>query len=883
MAQNIRINFVTNGRDVNAQIERLAGSLKRAAGTSGGLKKVNQNLNLNARAATLASNSVKDLAGNVRNLISLYLGFQAVRGATTALVDFSKATAEVQTIAGLAPARLKELKGTLVEISAQTGKDAATLARTFYQIQSAGITNTAAAQNVLLNATKLSIGGLADLESTVNAVTKVFSVYTGEFKDAADITDVLFKSVKLGQVRVEELAIGLPQVISLGKSLGLAFSDVSGAVAAFSKRAGTAALGVTQLRSVFSGIIRGQERAKNILGENAKLFSLQALRTKGLAEFLRDLNNAVDGNQSKLFKLFGRVEALTGVTAGAADGFKDLETIIKAVGSTSNDTDKAFLEITKSIGGQLDILAQASKALFLKFGISGEGAVVNVLRTINDGLLDLVKNSQETFIRLKSLLITGGIILFGRFSIQAVAAIKRIQLQFIQFRAGAAAAMTGAKVSVLSFVSTLKVARIAVSAFKAVATLGLSLVLDQIVLKVLTLKERFGSFTKVLEVFKLQGKIALKEVGIFLDELTIKAFELANKGLKSVNDGIVSLANLVGIKLNSGPFENLSLSANASKKNIELAKKEVAALDAELTKLKENAREPAVASTDNILNFGSGKPSKIPGIPDENETEAQLTALRERVALFKEEQKVLEDEERNLIQGERLLFLQEQLGTEEALKIAARKQALTNLGKGKQAELELEKKFLEKKKGIAKAEVKFTELTGKEKLAATQSTLQKGIQLAQGAGSSSFGITKALSISEATVAGVLAVQKTLASSPYPLNIINAGLISAITAQNVSRIASSKPPSFRTGGIVPGTPTGGRDSVLAQVEPREAILTRNQQAQLFRIANGEVPTGQNIGEALNNLANAIADQTTVVEIDGRQVALAVRDQRLAGVA
>lgn len=870
--------------------EKVASKTKRTAAS---ISRVNTQLKASATSSKIAAGGFKALATSVIGMVGAYAGFRAVAGTVSNVADFSKSLAEVQTIANETPEQLGKIRGEILKLSAATGKRPADLSRAFYQIQSAGITDSAAAANVLDASTKLAVGGLADLESTINAVTKVLAVYQGEFKDASEITDILFKSVKLGQVKVEELAMGLPQVISLGKSLGLSFSEVAGASAAMSKRAGTAALGFTQLRSIFSGVIRGQSRAKALLGDNAEAFSLQALKAKGLSKFLADVTKAAGGNQQVLFKLFGRVEALTGVTAGASDNFKDMGRIIKETAKTSGESGKAFEEIADSVGGMLDKIKAKAEVLQLVVGISGEDVLIGVLKRIDESMETLLFNFQTMMRFIKSTLITVGILAFSKFGIRAVSALMAVRAEFVLLRAQSATALTGMRVGMFGFIKATKLARIAVKGFKVAITFGLSLALDAFIFKVLEMKEQFGSWRAVFRVFQFHAEIAFKKVELFADEFVLKFWEMRKAVADFINKGIVKLGSamgkLFGVDIQVKTVQAFNGEIKKSKENIRGTTEEVVALEKRLDKFKLKNTQTDEGLLGGLgkktapLEGVGGKGGEVANVPSTEAVADKLKSVRDQILLFNEETRLLINERERLASDENFVFLQEQLGTEKAFKTVARKEAMKNLKMGKKAELEFEKKISEEKRKQALTDLKFTEMTNQEKLKATQNTLQLMLGLTKAAGTKFFGIGKAVAMSESVVSGILAVQKALASAPYPLNIVNASIIGATAALNTAKIASSKPPSFRTGGFVPGTPTGGRDSVLANLEPREAVVTQSQQRNFLRLANGEGGDDNRVVTALMELKNAILSNPTSIEIDGRQVALAMRDQRLSGVA
>jgi hypothetical protein len=72
-------------------------------------------------------------------------------------------------------------------------------------------------------------------------------------------------------------------------------------------------------------------------------------------------------------------------------------------------------------------------------------------------------------------------------------------------------------------------------------------------------------------------------------------------------------------------------------------------------------------------------------------------------------------------------------------------------------------------------------------------------------------IGKAAAVAQATIDGILAVQKALASAPPPWNMIQAGVIATMTGFNVAKIISTPVGSYKDGGQFM---VGGRDGVDA---------------------------------------------------------------------
>ena len=188
----------------------------------------------------------------------------------------------------------------------------------------------------------------------------------------------------------------------------------------------------------------------------------------------------------------------------------------------------------------------------------------------------------------------------------------------------------------------------------------------------------------------------------------------------------------------------------------------------------------------------------------EREKQSELNAIRRDA---KEEEKEIseQDIERFIEQErERLDFIRDILGQEEALREEARARELAGRGDFNAAAANLSAAEVKARRADIFAIQKFEELSQRERVANLQSTLGKIASLQQSSSSELFAIGKAAAIGTATIDGFQAVQKALASAPPPLNFALATAVGAATAANIANIASTpRPTGAFNGALVEG--------------------------------------------------------------------------------
>jgi hypothetical protein len=134
-----------------------------------------------------------------------------------------------------------------------------------------------------------------------------------------------------------------------------------------------------------------------------------------------------------------------------------------------------------------------------------------------------------------------------------------------------------------------------------------------------------------------------------------------------------------------------------------------------------------------------------------------------------------------------------------------------------------------------------------------------------------FLIQKAAALAQATTATYLAMAMANAVPP-PGNIPAIAAAKANGAIAISGILASAIKGYEKGGIIPGTSYTG-DNVMARVNSGEMVLNKEQQKNLFDMANGKGGTDGSIKE----LISALNNQPINLIVDGRAIATVVRKQ------
>jgi len=244
--------------------------------------------------------------------------------ATKTFMDFETRLMEIQTIARLAPQDLQQMSKQIRQVAIESAQNFDTTARAVYQIISAGV-DASKAIDVLRVSAKLAAAGLADLESTADALTTVLNAYRLSTEKAQRVSDIMFKTVELGKTTVPELAAQIGRVASTAAQAGVSFEELSAAIAVMTAAGVRPEMAMSSLGQLLQNLLNPNKALTEALQKLGYSSGLALLQAKGLAGALELLSKAIPREQ--LAEMIGSVEGLRAVmvlTGSQGDRFRNV-------------------------------------------------------------------------------------------------------------------------------------------------------------------------------------------------------------------------------------------------------------------------------------------------------------------------------------------------------------------------------------------------------------------------------------------------------------------------------------------------------------------------------------------------------------------------------
>ena len=291
------------------------------------------------------------------------LGMAAAKGTVGEFLKFEKGMAEVSTITNLSAAEMAKLGVETQNFARKYAFDATEAAGALYGTISAGIDATnggAEAFGVMGQALKFGKAALVDAESSTNLLTTVLNSYQLEADQASNVTDALFKTIKLGVTTGEELAGTLGRLTPLAAAAGVSFDDLSTGMVLLTRSGLATNEAGTALRELLVSIVNPTQQSEAAIDKlRLKLFNESTLRQEGgIFRILGELSERTGDSVGALGEVIPSIGALTAALAAAGQEGA-LPEVMAEIANRSGATEEALAKMTSTAGFAFDDLTSS--------------------------------------------------------------------------------------------------------------------------------------------------------------------------------------------------------------------------------------------------------------------------------------------------------------------------------------------------------------------------------------------------------------------------------------------------------------------------------------------------------------------------------------------
>ena len=305
---------------------------------------------------------------------------------------FEKGMNEVFTLLpNISGDAMDEMSDQVLDIAKDFGVMPAEVIPALYQALSAGVPPGNVFE-FMETAIRSSIGGVTNLETSVDGITSVVNAFGSEVITAAEASDVMFTTVRLGKTTFDELAERLFQVNPVAAGLGVTFGEVGAAMAALTAQGVPTRVAATQIRTAMLELGKEGTTASDIFQEiTGQTFPDFIAGGGTFADALNIMRTHADDMDLSVIDLFSSVEAGNAALALTSEqGAQAFQDALAEMDDSSGATQAAFERMDQGLSRTWDKIKATATVTMVEVGDTIVNAVAAV-KTFWDEHFDAIK------------------------------------------------------------------------------------------------------------------------------------------------------------------------------------------------------------------------------------------------------------------------------------------------------------------------------------------------------------------------------------------------------------------------------------------------------------------------------------------------------------
>lgn len=297
--------------------------------------------------------------------------------------EFGDAFQEIATLIDDTDGAVNIFRSDILDYSRDSKKSIEDINSAIYTAISAG-TDYKNSVDLLSKSEKLSIAGKAGLEASTKLLASSMNAYGESSDQATRYSDVFFKTVKLGQTTIPELAAHLAQVTGVASNAGIPIETLTSAIAALTATGMPTSQAITAIKAAISNIIKPSGEAAKLTGDLGVGFDATSLKARGFETVLWDVYKATDGDTAQIARLFGSVEGLNAALVLGADTSGKFKNALEEIGNSAGATEKAYAKMADNFALVNQNLANNMKATLVGIGDRVQGSYADIAGGVGD-------------------------------------------------------------------------------------------------------------------------------------------------------------------------------------------------------------------------------------------------------------------------------------------------------------------------------------------------------------------------------------------------------------------------------------------------------------------------------------------------------------------
>lgn len=317
---------------------------------------------ISARASTLSTSlaTVANKAALAGTTAAAGLGI-AIKSAATFDEEMAKiATTLDSTTMDFLP----KFHDELVRLSVQFGDSTSSLAKGLYDILSVGV-EASEALDLLKASTFAAKAGFSQTSVAADTITSILKSYQIDAKYAADISDILFLTIKRGKIEFPQLAANIGTATATAALAGLQLEEVAAMLSTLTRAGISADESVTALNNVILTFLNPSDEGAEMARKFGFELNSATLRAEGLRSVIQKLTKATS---EQIAVIFPNIRAIK----GASDAIANVEYFMEDYNQLANRTGATVEAFNKAMDNKKTVLNQVIESVRTLIILVGE-------------------------------------------------------------------------------------------------------------------------------------------------------------------------------------------------------------------------------------------------------------------------------------------------------------------------------------------------------------------------------------------------------------------------------------------------------------------------------------------------------------------------------
>ena len=310
--------------------------------------------------------------------------------------DFDASFRQITTLFKATDEQVAGFRNSILEYASTSGKSLEDITSSISAAVGSGV-EWSKSLDLIAEAEKLANATRADLKGTTDVLVSTMNAYGIQTSDVSKVSDLFFQIIADGKIEMTDLAQYLANITPISAAAGVSLEEVGAAVATLTAGGMQPSTAIDALKSALSNIIKPSEQATKLAAELGIEFNATALKSKGFAGVLDDVQKATGGSTEQMALLFGDVTGLASVlslTGPQADKFK---ASIDSMGKSAGSTAEAFKKMAGDFASESAKVGNAFTALMVNIGtplLDESAGIAGAIARIFNSIGASVKDGQ---------------------------------------------------------------------------------------------------------------------------------------------------------------------------------------------------------------------------------------------------------------------------------------------------------------------------------------------------------------------------------------------------------------------------------------------------------------------------------------------------------